>query len=105
MFMTVLIHELKHRTGERLNAAIVGADDHTRQRFTTDYERPLYREGDLLGPTRAAGAHKKTPLVFRFTNQIDRPRGPDGNQARAVLWPAARRSTRCCHSSTRQARI
>ncbi len=82
VFMTVLIHELKHRTGERLNAAIVGADDHTRQRFTTDYERPLYREADLLGPTRAAGAHKKTPLVFRFTNQIDRPRGLDGRPGR-----------------------
>ena len=83
MFMTVLIHELMHRTGQRLNAAIVGADDHTRQRFTTDYERPLYREADLLGPTRAAGAHKKTPLVFRFTNETGRPRGLNGQRGRS----------------------
>ncbi len=83
VFMTVLIHELMHRTGQRLNAAIVGADDHTRHRFTTDYERPLYREADLLGPTRAAGTHKKTPLVFRFTNETGRPRGVNGQLARA----------------------
>ncbi len=83
VFMTVLIHELMHRTGQRLNAAIAGADNETRQRYTSDYERPLYREGSLLGPTQTAGQHKKTPLVFRFTNQAHRARGPDGNPGRS----------------------
>jgi hypothetical protein len=82
VFMTVLIHELMHRAGQRLNAAIIGADDDTRKRFSTDYERPLYRDADLLGPTQGAGEHKKAPLVFRFTNETRRVRSPDGRPGR-----------------------
>ncbi len=67
--MTVLVHELMHQTGQRFNAAITGADDYTRQRFTHEYERPLYREAKLLPPTTAAGAHNRAPLVFRFTTE------------------------------------
>ena len=54
VFMTVLVHELMHQTGQRLNAAITGADDYTRQRFASDYERPLYREAKLLPPDHGA---------------------------------------------------
>jgi hypothetical protein len=69
VFMTVLVHELMHQTGQRFNAAITGADDYTRQRFTSEYERPLYREATLLPPTTAAGTHNRAPLVFRFTTK------------------------------------
>ena len=65
VFMTVLVHELMHQTGLRFNAAVTGADDYTRQRFTSEYERPLYREAKLLPPTPAAAV--RAPLVFRFT--------------------------------------
>lgn len=73
VFMTVLVHELMHQTGQRFNAAITGADDYTRQRFASEYERPLYRESKLLPPTTAAGTHNRAPLVFRFTTEGRRP--------------------------------
>ena len=68
VFMTVLVHELMHQTGQQFNAAITGADDYTRQRFASEYERPLYREAKLLPPT-TAGMHNRAPLVFRFTTE------------------------------------
>jgi Double-GTPase 2 len=68
VFMTVLVHELMHQTGQRLNAAITGADDSTRERFTRDYERPMYRDSKLLAPT-TPGAPHQAPLVFRFTTE------------------------------------
>jgi Double-GTPase 2 len=75
VFMTVLVHELMHQTGQRLNAAITGADDSTRERFTRDYEQPMYRDGKLLAPTTtAAGTPHRPPLVFRFTTEGPRPR-------------------------------
>jgi hypothetical protein len=68
VFMTVLVHELMHRTGQQFDAAITGADDYTRHRYVSEYERPLYRESALLPPTTGAGA----PLVFRFTTPDNR---------------------------------
>jgi Double-GTPase 2 len=68
VFMTVLVHELMHRTGQQFGAAITGADDYTRHRYVSEYERPLYRESMLLPPTTGAGA----PLVFRFTTPENR---------------------------------
>ncbi len=84
VFMTVLVHELMHQTGERFNAAITGADDYTRQRFTSEYERPLYREAKLLPPTTAAGTHDRAPLVFRFTTE-NRRGGRLGDPRRTLL--------------------
>jgi len=69
VYMTVLVHELMHRAGEDLNAAISGADDNTRLRFASDYEQPLYRDARLLASTTAAGARDRAPLVFRFTTE------------------------------------
>ena len=72
VFMTVLVHELMHQTGQRFNAAITGADDFTRYRFASDYERPLYRESRLLPPTAVGGTYDQAPLVFRFTTEASR---------------------------------
>ncbi|MGH3271624.1 MAG: hypothetical protein ACRDN1_21550, partial [Trebonia sp.] len=75
VFMTVLAHELAHRTGEQLNAALIGADDHTRHGFISEYERPLYHKSRLPAPTRtAAGQHNRPPWVFHFTNERSLPR-------------------------------
>ncbi|MET9780062.1 hypothetical protein ABZ645_03405 [Nocardiopsis alba] len=68
VFMTVLVHELKNRVGERFAASVGGADDHTRHRFASDYESPLYEEGRLLRATRRTGTTRE-PLVFRFTGR------------------------------------
>jgi GTPase SAR1 family protein len=69
VYMTVLLHELRHRVGERFGAAIMGADDETRKRFVDTYEEPLY-EGALPAPTSRAAAQQSglvAPLVFRFS--------------------------------------
>jgi Double-GTPase 2 len=86
VFMTVLVHELMHQTGQRFNAAITGADDHTRQRFASEYERPLYRESRLLPPTTAAGTDNRAPLVFRFTTERQRSSALPGRLGRAGLF-------------------
>jgi GTPase SAR1 family protein len=65
-FMTVLIHELRHRAGERLNSSTIGADEKSRERYVDDYESPLYKQSLLPTPTTVADDYI-TPLVFRFT--------------------------------------
>ena len=67
VFMTVLVHELMNRAGQRLNASLIGADDGTRQRYTSDYERPMYHQAELLAPTTPPETPNRAPLVFRFT--------------------------------------
>jgi len=73
VFMTVLVHELTHRVGERFEASVVGCDDTTRRRFESEYERRLYRDGALAAttPSAATMAGGAAPLVFRFSTQRD----------------------------------
>ena len=85
VFMTVLVHELMHQLGEQLKAAISGADDSTRHRFASEYEKPLYRESQLLAPTTTAGMRNRVPLVFRFTTGGRGLFGLDGRLGRS--WP------------------
>jgi Double-GTPase 2 len=77
VFMTVLVHELMHQAGQRFNAALTGADEHSRHRFASDYEQPLYRQLRLLAPTTGDQA----PLVFRFTTERHRARAGRLGQA------------------------
>jgi hypothetical protein len=81
VFVTVLLHELMHGVGARLNASVVGSDETTKQRFSADYERVLYGERQLLAATRSAGTMLSSlvvPLVFRFNAErpgwLGRPR-------------------------------
>lgn len=82
VYMTVLVHELMHRVGEDLNAAISGADDDTRLRFASEYEQPLYREARLLAPTTTSGTRDRAPLVFRFTTESRGPLSRNGRLGR-----------------------
>jgi len=83
VYMTVLVHELMHRVGEDLNAAISGADDSTRLRFASEYEEPLYRDARLLATTTPAGSRDRAPLVFRFTTEGRRLLARNGRPGRA----------------------
>ena len=65
-FMTVLLHELRHRAGERLNASAIGADDYTHERYVRDYESRLYRNAQLFQKTVTTSRKYIQPLVFRF---------------------------------------
>ena len=64
--MTVLLHELRHSAGEQLSASAVGADDTSKDRFTNEYEIPLYRRHLTLEETRTATQRNVQPLVFRL---------------------------------------
>jgi hypothetical protein len=68
VFMTVLIHELKHRLGRNLDAAIMGSDEETIKSFDRDYDDRLYRQHALPETTqRVAAPSMRQPLVFRMT--------------------------------------
>jgi hypothetical protein len=64
-YITVLVHELFHGVGDRFGAAVMSADDATRQQFVRLYERPLYAEAALPQATRASDT-LIPPLVYRF---------------------------------------
>lgn len=72
VFMTVLIHELIHGIGSAYEVAVDGADDETRMRYGSSYERPLYDDGLLFAATRTATVERRTPLVFHFTRLLNR---------------------------------
>lgn len=69
VFMTVLLHELRNRLGERFGMAVLGADDYTRNQFQADYEDRLYADGRLHDSTRTADGTRegRRPLVFSLT--------------------------------------
>jgi hypothetical protein len=69
VYMTVLLHELKNRVGDRFGAAIMGADDETRKQFEDNYENPIYDRSELPTTTlRAAQLEGRVPpLVYRFS--------------------------------------
>jgi hypothetical protein len=66
-FMTVLLHELRHAVGERLNSSTVSADETTYERFFREYELPMYTHSALPQQTVTAAGENIRPLVFRFT--------------------------------------
>jgi hypothetical protein len=66
VYTTVLLHELMHRVGGRLDAAVVGSDERTRQAFNGDQSQ-LYDEGVLFDTTATANASRRPPLVFKVS--------------------------------------
>jgi hypothetical protein len=83
MFMTVLIHELSGAAGKALGASTTGADDTSRERFGTEYERPLYRQSRLLNQTKTPQQLNIQPLVFRFI--MDRTGSRISQRSRELL--------------------
>jgi len=86
VYMTVLIHELQNRIGERFGAAVVGSDDVTLKRFSEDYERTLYEKRELFSSNPSASAQAGVgllaPLVFSFTASRERPWLSNGGSRR-----------------------
>ncbi|MFF7177629.1 hypothetical protein [Streptomyces sp. NPDC008121] len=68
VYMTVLLHEMMNQVGADFGAALVGADDATMQRYTSDYQDHLYTGRRMFLGTRTAVANdnRVEPLVFRF---------------------------------------
>ncbi|MET8824421.1 hypothetical protein ABZX40_07665 [Streptomyces sp. NPDC004610] len=69
VYMTVLLHEMRNRIGEAFGAALMGLDDATMRRFSTDYEDRLYRDHQMFPGTQTASTNlnRVDPLVFRFS--------------------------------------
>ena len=80
VFLTVLIHELMRRVGNQFNASIIADDDATRERFDSDYERPLYRDRFLSALPKLTQAAYRQPLVFRITTEKRRRLGTAARQ-------------------------
>ncbi|MEU9717191.1 hypothetical protein [Streptomyces sp. NPDC047976] len=68
VYMTVLLHELRHRVGEAYGAALMGTDDTTMRRYSSEYEDRLYRDNQMFPGTQTASTtlNQVDPLVFRF---------------------------------------
>ena len=68
VYMTVLLHEMRHRVGEAYGAALTGLDDATMRRYSSDYEDRLYRDNQMFPGTQPASTNlnRVDPLVFRF---------------------------------------
>ncbi|MET8629584.1 hypothetical protein ABZW30_38635 [Kitasatospora sp. NPDC004669] len=69
VYMTVLLHEVRNRIGEAFGAALLGLDDATMRRYSTEYEDRLYRDNQLFPGTQTASTNlnRVDPLVFRFS--------------------------------------
>ncbi|MFE2941445.1 hypothetical protein ACFXKG_20630 [Streptomyces sp. NPDC059255] len=69
VYMTVLLHEMRNRVGEAFGAALMGLDDATMRRYSTDYEDRLYRDNQMFPGTQTASTNlnRVDPLVFRFS--------------------------------------
>ncbi|MFG2986642.1 hypothetical protein ACGFYQ_36280 [Streptomyces sp. NPDC048258] len=68
VYMTVLLHEVRNRVGEAYGAALMGLDDSTMRRYSSDYEDRLYRDNQMFPGTQTASTtlNRVDPLVFRF---------------------------------------
>lgn len=68
IYMTVLLHEMRHQVGEAFGASLMGSDDATMRRYSSEYEDRLYRDRQMFPPTQTAttNANRVEPLVFRF---------------------------------------
>lgn len=78
VMLTVLMHELNGRSGERFGSGAWGADEETQRRFSSEYERTLYDNFELLQGTTSASvetAGLRAPLVFSFAAQRGGPLG------------------------------
>ncbi|MFD9858823.1 TRAFAC clade GTPase domain-containing protein [Streptomyces alboflavus] len=68
IYMTVLLHEMRNQVGEAYGASLMGLDDTTMRRYSSEYEDRLYRDRQMFPPTQTAttNANRVDPLVFRF---------------------------------------
>lgn len=72
VYLTVLMHELKYKAGDRLEAGMWPGDQETQERFDSAYERRLYRDKEVHDPTQTAAVEDggmRPPLVFSFGTQ------------------------------------
>ncbi|MFE0516499.1 hypothetical protein [Streptomyces sp. NPDC058964] len=68
IYMTVLLHEMRNQVGEAYGASMMGLDDTTMRRYSSEYEDRLYRDRQMFPGTQTAStnANRVEPLVFRF---------------------------------------
>lgn len=76
VFIAVLIKQLQ-QFAERLGREVVPANATTQERYSEEYERPLFDERGLLQPTPSAalhGSYQHEPLIFHLGRWGERAR-------------------------------
>lgn len=68
-YIAMLVNRLENTIGAHFDAAVRALGDRTRERYERDFYTPLFRQGQVIPPTRTAGVDPatRTPLVFRIT--------------------------------------
>jgi hypothetical protein len=82
VYVTVLLHELRHGLGARLAADVTSADERTLGRFDVGYEQRMYEDHRLPRPTRwlATGWNHIEPLAFELAVGKGRPQAFRGRE-------------------------
>jgi Double-GTPase 2 len=68
-YVTVVLHELDHRVGPRLNGSLMLLDEYTRDRMRNELLPRLYKQRMVLDPTQGAASDVTTrlPLAARLS--------------------------------------
>lgn len=68
-FIAVLIHQLRHRVGERFQASFAALDEQTRRRYSQDFESYVFARRIVIPGTVSARAQVgvKYPLIYRLS--------------------------------------
>lgn len=68
-YIAMLINRLENEIGAQFEAGVRAMGDRTRERYERDFYTPLFRNNQVIPPTRTAGVDvaTRTPLVFRIT--------------------------------------
>jgi len=88
-YITVLIHELRHRVGAALNASVEAMDDRTIRRYAERFEKVLYRDQVMPPPTQPASVDVNYPLLYRFSTKRRRLLGERTQSISLALFDAA----------------
>jgi hypothetical protein len=69
VYIAALINRLQHEVGANFDFGVSMVGDNTRQRWMTDFYRPLFENKTLLAGTQSAIGDQrvKIPLIFRLT--------------------------------------
>ncbi|MBN2469789.1 MAG: hypothetical protein JXN59_03605, partial [Anaerolineae bacterium] len=67
-YIAMLIDRLENEIGAHFEAGVRAMGDRTRERYDRDFYTPLFRNNQVIPPTRTAGVDiaTRTPLVFRI---------------------------------------
>jgi hypothetical protein len=88
-YITVLVHELRHRVGDAFDASVEAMDDRTIRIYRERFEDVLYRRRVMLLTTQPAAVDTNYPLLYRFTTRRHGLIGDRNRSGSLVLFDTA----------------